>query len=91
MDYSNGERKNSGVAWSALILSLLAIVFSWTAFNRSGQDVEDIVAREVEESTQEMEEKYQALEARVRGNVAEDLEDASADVSTDSDPSSVGE
>ena len=40
----------SGVAWLALIVAALALVLAWTAFNRAGVDLEEMVAQEVEEA-----------------------------------------
>ena len=58
------ERENSasGVAWTALVLAVVALILSWTAFNRSGQDVLPTVTDEVEEAAdraeQELDEEF---------------------------------
>jgi hypothetical protein len=85
------DNNRNGVAWTALIVALLALILGWTAFNRAGADIGDIVEQEVREATQELEQRYQNLEADVRGNVSEDLNEAAQDASTDSDPNSAGE
>ena len=87
MDRNNG----SGVAWTALIVAIIALILAWSAFNRAGADIGDIVERQVRESTQELEQRYQQLELRVRDNTSEELQEAASDVSTDTDPNNVGD
>lgn len=84
------ENRN-GIAWLALVVAVLALVLGWSAFNRSGVDVEDVVERQVRESAAEMEQKYQDLEVRVRGNTSAGLRNAATDVATDTDPTTPGE
>lgn len=50
------ERENSasGVAWTALVLAIIALILSWTAFNRAGQDLEEIVVEETEEVAEDV-------------------------------------
>ncbi len=79
------------MAWTALVVALLALILGWTAFNRAGADIGDIVEQEVREATQEMEQKYQEAEVRTRANVSEELNEAAQDASTDTDPGTVGD
>lgn len=86
------------VAWIALLVALIALVLSWTAFNRSGVDVEQLVQEQVSEATAKMDAQYQQFEARVRAdtaaglrNSADTLDKAAADAATDSAPSTPGE
>lgn len=44
-----GRRGPSAVAWIALILSILALALAWTAFNRTGEDLEDKIQQQVEQ------------------------------------------
>lgn len=79
------------MAWTALIVAIIAFILGWSAFNRAGADIEDVVQQQVEESTRELRDNYQQLELRVRDNASENLQDAANDVSTDSDPANAGE
>lgn len=69
------EKKPSTVAWTALIISVLALVLAWTAFNRAGQDLEAIVAEQVEEAAMEMEEAAKEA-ARAADEAADEAIDA---------------
>jgi len=71
------------VAWVALITSIVALLLGWMAFNRSGVDVEALVQREVTEATAEIDQRYEALEERVRSSTSDTLRDAARDVETD--------
>jgi ElaB/YqjD/DUF883 family membrane-anchored ribosome-binding protein len=46
------EQKNSNSTLLAItgIIAILALILAWTAFNRTGQDLEDMVADQVEEA-----------------------------------------
>lgn len=88
MDNNNN---GNGVAWTALVLAIIAIIFAWTAFNRAGADLGDIVEREVEQSVQEAQREYREAEIEVRQNTSDALNDAAADVSVDGDPNTAGE
>lgn len=46
------KRRSSGAAKLALLLSVIAIIFSIVAFNRTGQNLQDLVAEQVENATQ---------------------------------------
>jgi len=85
------ENKTSGTAITALILAILAIIFAWVAFNRSGADLEDIIEREVKEATQEAREELRETENEVRTGAAAGLNNAAVDVSADRDPNNAGE
>lgn len=81
----------SGVAWTALIVAILALILGWAAFNRAGVDLEEIVKQEVQEAVQEVEEEYQEAERAFRDEASDVLIDAGTDVSVDGDPNNVGE
>lgn len=68
------EQKPSTVAWVALIISLVALVLAWTAFNRAGVDLEAMVAAEVEDAAEAIEAGYEATEDAVLEGTAETLE-----------------
>ena len=85
------NQNNNGVAWTAMLVAILALIMGWAAFNRAGADIEDIVQQEVEEATQEMRQNYQELEAELRGSASQSLEEAAQDAATDGDPNSAGE
>ncbi len=79
------------IAIIALLISLVALVLGWVAFNRSGTDIEEIVERQVEEATVEFNADLQDLEAAFRQNSAEELREAADDVENDEAPSEAGE
>lgn len=47
--------RNNGnaLAWLALIVAILALILAWSAFNRSGEDVQETVDDVVEEVSTE--------------------------------------
>lgn len=85
------EKTASGVAWTALIVAIISLVLGWTAFNRSGTDLGDMVQQEAQEVARETEQNYQQVEQATRRETSEVLFDAAADVSVDSDPNTAGE
>lgn len=44
------RRGASAVAWIALILSIAALTLAWVAYNRTGENLEDQIQRQVEQS-----------------------------------------
>lgn len=44
------------LSWLALILSILALILAWTAYNRTGTDLEDRIQQEIREGTSTVEE-----------------------------------
>lgn len=89
----DNDKKQSGsaIAWLALIVSIISLILAWTAFNRSGTDLEQIIEEEVGQARMEIEAEYQQTEDEVRQEASESLMEASVDVSTDEDPNTVGE
>lgn len=85
------ETKTSGVAWFALILSIIALILSIAAFNRTGVNVDELVQQEVEEAAQEIEQEYQQAEVQIRSNTSDALRNAAQDVETDEEPNSARE
>lgn len=79
------------IAIVALIVSLVALVLGWVAFNRSGTDIEDVVQRQVEEATVEFNANLEDLEERFRQNAAEEMRQAAEDVEEDQAPEETGE
>ena len=60
MEHNNGN----GVAWTALVVAIVALILAWSAYNRAGEDlgsqVEDSLdnaAAEVEETAGDLEEE----------------------------------
>ena len=43
----------SGVAWTALVVAILALILAWSAYNRAGVDLEDQAAAVAEEAAEE--------------------------------------
>lgn len=79
------ETQNSFVAWTALVLAIIAIILAWVAFNRTGQDIEAIIQEQIEEATAEIRVNYEELEDEVRSSTANQLDEAATDVRTDED------
>lgn len=91
MEYTDTKNTTSGVAWAALIIAVVAVIFAWAAFNRAGRDIGDIVQQQVEESTQKAQEEYKEAELKTRANVSTELQKAANDAAVDKDPNNVGE
>jgi len=55
------EDKNnaSGVAWTALVVAILALILAWSAYNRAGVDLEDQAAAVAEDAAEEVEDAAQ--------------------------------
>lgn len=85
------ENTTNGVAWTALVIAIIALILGWTAFNRAGADLGDMIQQEVEKATEEIEKEYQEAEREVREETSDALFEAGADVSTDEDPNNAGE
>lgn len=71
------------VGWIALILSIVAIVMAFVAFNRAGADVEAIIQEEAERAAAEFRVDFEALEQELREATANQLQNAADDVETD--------
>lgn len=50
MDDSTRATGASIVAWIALIVSVLALILGWVAFNRTGEDLENQIQRQVDQT-----------------------------------------
>ncbi len=44
-------RGASGLAWLAFIIAVAALVVAWMAYNRTGTDLEDRIANQVQKAT----------------------------------------
>ncbi len=44
------HRGASAVAWIALIISIVALILAWVAYNRTGTDLEDQIKTQVQSS-----------------------------------------
>lgn len=54
-----GSATGATLAVIALIIASLALVLAWVAYNRTGSDLEDRIQRQVNQSTQQLEESTQ--------------------------------
>ena len=55
------RRSNAkGVAWVALVIALIAFIFSWIAFTRTGTQLNDTIEQAVEE---ELETSFQTQQS----------------------------
>jgi outer membrane biosynthesis protein TonB len=43
-----------GIAWIALVVSIIALIFAWIAFNETGPNLDDRVESEVEQALETM-------------------------------------
>jgi beta-lactam-binding protein with PASTA domain len=68
------EGKTSTTAVIALIISILALILAWTAFNRAGQDLTAVIEQEVEEAAAEIRLESQQAEMEIREGTADTLE-----------------
>lgn len=59
------------VAWIALIIAIIAVILAWTAFNRSGGDIEALVEERVESAASELRADYESLEAELRADFSD--------------------
>lgn len=48
---------NLFLTWLAVILSIAALVLAWTAFNRTGEDLESKIQRQVNSAVEQVENK----------------------------------
>lgn len=55
-DRTRYTNAGSVVAWIALIVSVLALILAWVAYNRTGADLEDQIQTQVEQSINATEE-----------------------------------
>ena len=68
------ENNSNGVAWTALIIGIIALVLAWSAFNRAGQDIEEIVEQEIEQMSEELRDEFQKMEDAARQETSDALE-----------------
>lgn len=47
------RRGASAVAWTALVIAILALIIAWLAYNRAGRDLEDTLGNTIESTVQE--------------------------------------
>ena len=96
MTMNRDTRENGdAVAWTAIVVAVLAMVFSWVAFNRSGVDVDQVVEQKFDNALVDFETRYQRLENEVQQRTTEDevvtptivptTDEESADVGTSSE------
>ena len=77
------QSKGNALVWLALIIGILALILAWSAFNRSGEDLEDEVMEEVEEAMMD-DQGAAAADAMSEEDTSEDTSseaEASVDVS----------
>ena len=61
--------RGSAVVWAALIISIIALILAWAAYNRAGADLEQQIQREVEEAVAEIQVNADRAGDVVRENV----------------------
>lgn len=86
-------KNQSTTAVIALIISIIALVLAWTAFNRSGEDLGVLIEEKVEQSAREIRKEYNELEVNARNGAleaqdeaAEGLYEASVKIDVDGNP-----
>lgn len=65
--YDNTQR-GSAVAWVALIVSIVALILAWLAFNRAGEDLEALIEQEVNQAVLELQTEVDELETNIQRN-----------------------
>ena len=78
------------MAWTAIVVAVLAMVFSWVAFNRSGVDVDQIVEQEFEEALVDFETRYERLENEVQERTLKDENETLNVAPATDEPANVG-
>lgn len=79
------------VSVAALVISFIAIIMAWTAYNRTGVDFEEVIQREVNESMVEINANLQELEEVARENAAQQLRESAEEVDTDDETATTTE
>lgn len=77
--------QNGVVTWIALITAILALILAWSAFNRAGKDLEEMVADQVEEAVAEVRDEYEAAEDATLEATADTLEAGAAGLNVTAD------
>lgn len=62
---------SSFVAWLALILAALALLVAWLAYNRSGEDLETRIQRQVNQSLNETQQEGREAQNEVQEETRE--------------------
>lgn len=60
------DRKGGGVAWLALFIAIVALIVAWLAYNRSGEDLENRIQNQVEQSVQEIDQRTPDVDVDVQ-------------------------
>jgi len=81
----------STTAIIALVVSLVALIIAWVAYNRTGVDLEAVMQREMDEAMIELNANFEEWERTARQETAENLREAAGDVENDTEPNNVGE
>lgn len=66
----------------ALIVALIALILGWMAYNRTGEDVEAMVEREIDEARVEFEASLDNLEATIRDNTSDAIDNDDDETAT---------
>lgn len=77
-------RGTSAVAWIALLLSLLALTLAWTAFNRTGEDLENRIQQGVNSAAESVEQSTDTTQQEAQPEAGSSSEtDTTTDTTTD--------
>jgi DNA anti-recombination protein RmuC len=63
MDIKTQSNTNTLIAWIGLVIAIIALVIAWTAYNRSGADLEAEVQRNIDQAVTEMNLRLARFEA----------------------------
>lgn len=87
-------KNQSGTAIFALIIAIIALIIGWVAYNRTGEDLTEVIEREVQEEFADAREEYEEFEDEVedeaeeaQDETAEALHEGSVELDVDGTPS----
>lgn len=55
-------KNQSSTAIFALIIAIIALIIGWIAYNRTGEDLSEVIEREVREEFSDIREEYEEFE-----------------------------
>lgn len=64
----------------AFIVSILALILAWVAFNRTGVDFEEVIQREMNDAMIEINADLEELQESARENAAQQLRESAEEV-----------
>ena len=88
MSTTNNNQTNglsTALSVIAIVVSIAALIIGWTAFNRTGEDLSDVIRMEVETAVDDAAESIENATEAARDESAEALRDTADDVDPDTE------